>query len=160
VRAGSSGSRRVGYVIAVLVNTVLLFLLNVSPGWAAVPFLTATFTQVLPWINLSLAVSVVANVLYVAFDQRWFIAGCQIVLSAIALIVAMQLLRVFPFDFSAYQFDWQQVTRISLSIGVLGSAVSVLVSCGQLARAVPPPQQRPAPDPGGLEAGERIVADG
>ena len=141
VRAGSRGSRRVGYAVAIVIDVVLLFVLNASPGWAAVPFLTAAFVQVLPWINLSLAVSAGVNVVYLAFDKRWFVASCQIVMSVIALVVSVQLLTVFPFDFSAYGFNWELVTRTIVWIGVLGSSVSVLVACAQLVRAVLAPPE-------------------
>ena len=40
--------------VAMTVNLVLLFLVNVAPGWQAVPFLTET-TDVLLLVNLSMA---------------------------------------------------------------------------------------------------------
>ena len=34
-------SRRAGYLVAVVVNAVLLFVLNGQPGWQVLPFLTS-----------------------------------------------------------------------------------------------------------------------
>ena len=39
--------RRAGYAVAIAVNLVLLYLVNVAPGWQAVPFLTESTTEVL-----------------------------------------------------------------------------------------------------------------
>ena len=65
-------TRRVGYGVAMAVNAVLLYLINVSPGWDAVPFLTDGTTQVLGWVNASIVAGIVANALYVVVDRRWF----------------------------------------------------------------------------------------
>ena len=47
-------ARRSGYVVAAAVNAVLLYLVDVRPGWDAVPFLTADTTLVLGAVNASL----------------------------------------------------------------------------------------------------------
>ncbi|MBG0825186.1 hypothetical protein HS048_31330 [Planomonospora sp. ID91781] len=33
-----AAARRFGYSVAVIVDTVLLYMINVAPGWQAVPF--------------------------------------------------------------------------------------------------------------------------
>jgi hypothetical protein len=40
-RRPSVATRRVGYVVAAVGEATLLYLVNVWPGWQAVPFLTA-----------------------------------------------------------------------------------------------------------------------
>lgn len=134
----STTSRRVGYVVAALVNAVLIYLVNVWPGWQAVPFLTEGMDDVLAVVNLSLAATVVVNTAYLVYDPTWFTAAGQVVLSAIALAVAIRLLQVFPFDFSAYAVDWELVTRVVLGFAVLGSVVGVVVSLVRLVRALAP----------------------
>ena len=47
-------ARRAGYLIGALLNGALLWLVNVSPGWQAVPFLTQEFDGVLP-LSMALA---------------------------------------------------------------------------------------------------------
>ena len=124
----SAAARRGGYAVAGLVNAVLLYLVNVQPGWQVLPFLTDGMNDVLAVVNLSLAATLVVNLVYLVYDPPWFTAACQVVLSAIALTVAIRLLRVFPFDFSAYAVDWELLTRVVLWLAVLGSAVSIVVS--------------------------------
>src|SRR5690242_20176538 len=64
-------ARRVGYAAAVVVHMVLLFLLNVRPGWQVASFLTEDTPQVLVLLNLSLLAGVVANIVYVLADGPW-----------------------------------------------------------------------------------------
>ena len=58
-------------MVAMTVNLVLLFLVNVAPGWQAVPFLTESTTDVLLLVNLSMAAAVAANAVYSVFDPPW-----------------------------------------------------------------------------------------
>ena len=63
-RRPSTASRRAGYVVAAVINAVLLWLIHVWPGWDAVPFLTSDFATVLWLIDLSLVVTIALNLLY------------------------------------------------------------------------------------------------
>jgi hypothetical protein len=65
-------TRRFGYVVAVLINAVLLYAANVWPGWEAVPFLTADTALVMGLVNASIIVSLAANAAYVITDPPWF----------------------------------------------------------------------------------------
>lgn len=129
----SRAARRAGYVVAVAVNVVLLWLVDVSPGWSALHFLTGAFTEVLPLLNLSLAATVAANLVYLVRDSRRVRAIGQATLSAIGLALAARLLVVFPFDFSAYAGDWELVTRVVLVLALVGSAVGVITGLARLA---------------------------
>ena len=53
--------RRAGYLVAIVVNAALLFILNGQPGWQALPFLTSATSQVLGLVNLSLAVGLAVS---------------------------------------------------------------------------------------------------
>ena len=59
-----AASRRAGYVVAVGVNALLLYLLNRSPGWQSVPFLTDAMNRVIGVVNLSITAGLVANLVY------------------------------------------------------------------------------------------------
>ena len=133
-RTDRPAGRRAGYVIAVLVNAVLLWLINVSPGWQTLSWITDRFADVVWVINLSLIASIVANAIYVAYDPPRFRAACQIVISLIGLGASVLLLQVFPFDFSAYTLPWATVARVVLVIAIVGSAISVLVEVVRLVR--------------------------
>lgn len=128
--------RRLGYTIAVGVNAVLLYLINVAPGWDAVPFLTPATTQVLPWVNATLIATAVANVLYVVWDPRWFRALGDIVTTSIGVVAMMRLWQVFPFDFTGSSFDWALVARVALGVGIGGSLIGIVVALVTLVRSV------------------------
>ena len=128
--------RRLGYTIAVGVNAVLLYLINVAPGWDAVPFLTPATTQVLPWVNAALIATAVANVLYVVWDPRWFRALGDIVTTSIGVVAMMRLWQVFPFDFTGSSLDWALVARVALGIGIGGSLIGIVVALVTLVRSV------------------------
>jgi hypothetical protein len=129
-------SRRLGYTIAVAVNAVLIYLVNVSPGWDAVPFLTPATTEVLPWVNASMIAGVVANAVYVAWDPRWFKALGDVVTTSIGIVAMVRIWQVFPFDFTGSSFDWALVARFALGFGIGGSIVAILVALVTLVRSL------------------------
>src|SRR5947209_7393455 len=101
-----AAARRTGYMVAAAVNTVLLFLVNVSPGWEAVPFLTGKMTLVLGLVNLSMAAGVIANILFALYDPRWFKALGDLLTTGFGLVALVRMLQVFPFDFGGSSVDW------------------------------------------------------
>ena len=130
---GSRPARKVGYLVAVMVNVIMWILVNVRPGWRVLPFLTEGFTNVLWLVNLSLITSAAVNVLYLGYDPAWFKSVCQIGVSAIGMTAAIRMLQVFPFDFSASTIPWTALTRLLLVLAIFGSAVAVLVELVKLA---------------------------
>jgi hypothetical protein len=126
--------RRVGYVVAIAVNLVLIFVVNNLLDWGWPSFLTDDFEQLLPLINLSLMASIVANLIYLWFDPAWFKSMTQIVLGMISLVVTVRTLQVFPFDFSGYDVNWEAVTRVVLVFLIVVIGIAVLVEIGKLIR--------------------------
>jgi hypothetical protein len=126
------GVRRVGYLVAVLINAALLWLLHVWPGWEGVPFLTADFADVLWLVGLSLWVGVGANLLYLVLDPLWLTALGGLATTAIGLAAALRLWEVFPFDLDG---AWTTVVRVALVIGIVGAAIGILVNVVTAIRA-------------------------
>ena len=131
-----SGTRRVGYVIAALLNAGFLYVVQHLVEWDLFPWLTVEFEEVAPIISLSLLVSILVNVAYVFYDAAWFKALTQIVALAIALAATIQVYRVFPFDFSAYQFNWEAVARAVLILAMVGIVIGMIAEGMKLVRAV------------------------
>lgn len=127
-RRPSAAARRSGYVVAVLINAALLFGFNVWPGWDVLPFLTDDFTRVLTWVNVSIVVSIAANLAYLFNDTKRFKAFGDVVTQAVALAVTVMMWRVFPFDFGDSTFDWALVFRIVLGVAVVGTAIGIVVN--------------------------------
>lgn len=127
-------ARQVGYLVGAVVNGVLLWLVNVEPGWAALPFLTSELSDVLPLVNASIVVGALANLVYVAADPPWLRAAGDVVVTAVGLVALVTLWRVFPFDFTGQSFDWALLVRWVLGVGVIGSLIGIGVALATLTR--------------------------
>jgi uncharacterized membrane protein len=132
-RGESRSARKVGYLVAVLVNVIMLVIVNIRPGWQELSFLTGDFAGILWLVNLSMAFSAMVNLVYLWYDPAWFKSVSQVATSAISLAASLRILQVFPFDFSAYSFDWSALTRLALVLAIFGTAVSIVVELVRLA---------------------------
>jgi len=139
-RRPTVGTRRTGYVIAAALNAVLLYLVNVWPGWQAVPFLTEDTRQVLGLVNLSLAASIAVNLVYLAYDPRWVRSLGDLLTTSIGLAGIVRVWQVFPFDVDGYSVDWALVIRGVLVVAGVGAAIGILVQLVALIRAYRDPR--------------------
>jgi hypothetical protein len=131
-------ARRAGYAIAVVVNLALLFVANNLLAWDVLPFLTGEFATVLWLIDISLLATVAVNLAHMWYDPAWFKSSCQIGLGSISMLVALRMFQVFPFDFSAYEFDWERVTRFVIVLSMIGIGIGIVVETVKLARSMLP----------------------
>jgi hypothetical protein len=118
---------RLGYVVAIVVNAILLGLVNTWPGWQAVPFLTDDAASVVTLVNLSLWVGIVTNLVYVVADPPWLKALGTAVATAITLAVLLRTLQVFPFDFGDSTVNWDFWVRFWLWFLVAAVGIALLV---------------------------------
>ena len=125
--------RRFGYGVAVIVNLVMLVAVQFILDWGWLPFLTDEFRGLIPWISLSLLVSIVANLVYQFNDSTIVKSTGQILVNLVSLFVTYQIYLVFPFDFSAYAFNWEVALRILLILTIVGTGIGVLTETIKLA---------------------------
>ncbi len=130
-----SSRRSNGYLAAILVNAVLLYVANNLLGWGFPRFLTSDFGRVLWIINLSLVATIIVNFAYLGFDGNWFKSATQIGLNALTLTVSVRMYQVFPFDFSSYQFDYTAIARIVIILTIVGTLAAMIVELVKLATA-------------------------
>ena len=128
-------TRRFGYVVAVLINAVLLYATNVWPGWEAVPFLTADTVLVMGLVNASIIVNLAANAGYLITDPPWFKALGTVLTSAVGFVAAARIWKIFPFDFDGSAVDWSFLVRIVLGLAMVGSAIAAIVSVVAIAKS-------------------------
>jgi hypothetical protein len=130
-RRPSAGARRAGYVLAIFFSAALLVILNGSPGWQAIPFLTSATGQVLWLVNLSLAAGIAANLVYLGYDPPWLKSLGDLVTTGIGLAAAIRIWQVFPFDLSS---GWSTAVRVLLIVAIAGSCIALVVQLVTLAR--------------------------
>ncbi|MFZ2529198.1 MAG: hypothetical protein WAX14_16335 [Rhodococcus sp. (in: high G+C Gram-positive bacteria)] len=129
----TTARRRAGYVVAIVVNAVLLYAINGWPGWDAVPFLTDDTTVVLGWVNASIVVSIIANAVFLVADPPRLRAFGELATSAVGLYALTRMWQVFPFDFGAAgSVPWTTIVRVVLGVGIVGTIIAVLVSLVQV----------------------------
>ena len=130
-RRPSAGTRRAGYGVAILLNTIMLVVLNALPGWQAIPFLTSDTSQVLWLVNLCLAAGIAANVVYLAYDPPWLRSLGDLATTGIGLAAAIRIWQVFPFTLSS---GWSAAVRVLLAVAIAGSCIALVVQIVLLAR--------------------------
>jgi hypothetical protein len=130
-RRPSAGARRAGYGFAIVFSTTLLVVLNASPGWQAIPFLTSDTAQVLWLANLCLAAGIAANLVYLAYDPPWLRSLGDLATTGIGLATAIRIWQVFPFDLSS---GWSAAVRVLLAVIIAGSCIALVVQFVTLAR--------------------------
>ena len=135
-RRPPSTGRRLGYAIALVINALLLYAVNVWPGWQVVPFLTAETRAVVGLVNLSLIVGMIVNGVYIVVDRPAVRALGDLITLGVGLAVLVALWRVFPFDFDDAAFDWTLLIRIVLGLALFGTAVGIVVQVVVLVRSL------------------------
>lgn len=124
--------RRFGYGIAIAINVALLILVNNIVEWGLSGFITDGWSDVVPWINVSLSATLLANVIYMFNDAPVVKSSGQLVTNVITFLASYQIFRVFPFDFSGYTFNWGIVIRILLIVAMAGSAIGAVTEAYKL----------------------------
>ncbi|MGI9529147.1 MAG: hypothetical protein ACR2NG_05500 [Acidimicrobiia bacterium] len=132
----SLNARRAGYGIAALFNAVLLVIVNNVLAWGWFSWLTDDFELILPLINLSLLATILVNLAYMAYDAAWLKSLCEIGLLAISITVAVRTFRVFPFDFSAYSWDWDATVKLAITCAIIGMSIAIVVHTVKLIMAL------------------------
>jgi hypothetical protein len=135
-RRPTRAGRRLGYAIALVLNALLLYVVNVWPGWQTVPFLTAEAREVVDLVNLSLIVGMIANGVYIFVDRPAVKALGDLITLGIGLAVLLVLWQVFPFAFDDSAFDWTLLIRIVLGLALLGTSVGIVVQVVVLVRSL------------------------
>ncbi|WP_327004423.1 hypothetical protein OHA72_56895 [Dactylosporangium sp. NBC_01737] len=145
-------ARRFGYAVAVIVNLVIMYLLDVRPGWQAASPLTDATTQVIGLVNLSLLAGIVANTVYVFADGPGVKHLGDLTTTTISIVVLVRIWQVFPFDFGASTLPWGAATRALLVVALAGSGIAVPVHAVTLVRLAVERLGHPGPGGSGQHA--------
>jgi len=128
------GARRFGYVVAVVVNLGMLFLIHAWPGWDVVPFLSDRTTEVLPYVDASILATILVNTLYVVRDDRAAKASGDLVTNLVSFISLIRFWQVRPFDFDGVWGGWQPLVYVLLAVATIGTVIAALAQVTALIR--------------------------
>ncbi|MFA9430548.1 hypothetical protein [Egicoccus sp. AB-alg2] len=133
-RRHPTAANRAGYVVAIAVNGLLLWVAGRLLDWGWPGFLTEDFTEVLPLLTVSLVAGMLANAAFLVRDRGAFRALADLVTTTVGLAVAVRLWDVFPFDFAGYPQDWSWLVRVGLAVGIVGGTIAIVVNLVRLVR--------------------------
>ncbi|MCX2951402.1 hypothetical protein [Lentzea sp. NEAU-D7] len=135
-RKPATTARRGSYLAGALADTVLLVLVNVSPGWQAVPILTDAAADVVVAVDIALAIALVVNLVCLARPHRPLTALGDVVSTAAGLVALVRTLQVFPFAFAESTTDWATITRLALVSIIVVVCIALLVQLVVLVRVL------------------------
>jgi hypothetical protein len=90
--------RQAGYIGAVVFNAIFLAIAHNLVNWH-LPFITPAWDDVVWAIDLSVGGSIVANAVFMGYDERWFRTLVQIPVTMLALVAWITVVQVFPLNF-------------------------------------------------------------
>jgi hypothetical protein len=123
--------RIIGYSAAIFWNIILLIFFTFFYEYIAwystgadgsltiSPMLTGDYLTWLPVFAAALIICIVANIFLIVYDRYWLREAVQIILEIIGIVVVVDLVSVFPFDFS--------VIPDATASGVMPVAVTVVL---------------------------------
>lgn len=129
-------ARRGSYLVGALVDIALLVLINVSPGWRAVPALTEEAAAVVIVVDIGLAVALVVNLLCLVRPRRPLTAVGDVVSTAAGLVALIRTVQVFPFTFADPATDWATIVRLTLISIIVVVSIALLVQFVVLVRFI------------------------
>jgi hypothetical protein len=127
-------ARPVSHLAGALVDITLLVLINVSPGWRAVPVLTEEAADVVVAVDITLAVALVVNLFCLIRPRRLATAAGDVISTAAGLAALIRTIQVFPFAFTSSTTDWTTVARMTLISIVVVVSIALLVQVVVLVR--------------------------
>ena len=134
--ADRTATSRSGSVGSAVINALLLWGINIWPGWQILPFLTPDMTRALDLINASLIASLIVNLVCAVIHSRALLALGNIVVMGIGVAALLRLWEVFPFDFGTSWSGWPVLVRVFLVLGIVGSIIGAIVEVVNFFRAL------------------------
>ncbi len=123
-KAPVSAARKIGYIVSIVVFILLLYIVRHLREWG-LHFLTEDFNRCLFYIQLSLYVSIGAQVLFIFYDNRWFKHLIQVIVNIASALSLIMIYVIFPFYIE--DGHWIKWIKIGLLILFGLTVISVLV---------------------------------
>ncbi len=134
--------RVAGSIVAIIWALIVFVVVNVYPEYIAYyqgvtadgvnqllryPILTGELTNVLPILNITIALTIVGHIIAIAFDYYVLRQILEIVLHVFGIVVAAVFLRVFPFDYSDLPLGNVAEALPTITVAILVAVIILLV---------------------------------
>ncbi|MGZ7119187.1 MAG: hypothetical protein ACXVH2_05730 [Methanobacterium sp.] len=116
------------YITAIIFGLIFLYIANNLLNWN-IYFITGALNQVLWIINLSIIVTIIGNILLLAYSPQWFRHVIKIIINIISLISIYFVYIVFPFNFYNSFINWG--VSIFLILIMIGIVIAIIVEVYQ-----------------------------
>jgi hypothetical protein len=125
-KIGEKADKPAEYIVNILINILLFYVFSRLETW--LPFLTDSFSAILPLFYISIGATIIANFVFLFFGYRLFVGLTKAALNIWSIIVLVSLYYIFPFDFSAYtNANWELIVKIFLMLVIFGTAIAAVV---------------------------------
>jgi len=130
-----SGGKRFGYFLAILINCAMIYIANNLLVWD-VPYLTNDYMRCLWAINLSLAVTIFSNFIFMFFDRKWFHSLMEAVGTVFSFISTYVFWQIFPLDINEIWANWVHIGLVILmAILAFSFVVQIIQTIHQYSRS-------------------------
>lgn len=116
------------FIGAIIANAILIYVFNNLLNWY-IPWLMQTFVTALWIFNISFGATILFNMLYLAYDAKWFRTLGQLCLNIISLAAISTLYQVFPF---AVNTNHENNIRLFLIIILFCIFIAIVVELTKL----------------------------
>jgi uncharacterized membrane protein len=144
-----------GYSVVIFFNVALLvffsffhryiawYAANPDGSITRLPLLTADYFSFLPILVAAFVITIIAYIVLITYDPYWLRETIQIALGVIGIAVIVNLLVIFPFDFSVIPNDYVAgivpgvvaavfvLVAVGLGIGALVRFIKLMVTVGR-----------------------------
>jgi len=119
-----SGGRKIGYIVAIVVMIVLIYILRHLREWG-LTFLTEDFSKCLFYIELSIYISIIAQALFILYDNRWFKHLIQAITNIASGVALIMVYVIFPFAIE--DGTWIKWIKIGILVLFGLTVISIIV---------------------------------
>jgi hypothetical protein len=93
--------RVLGHLLLVILFALIMYAFNNLIRWEA-QVINTDWSKVLPVINISLGLTILAQLIFIFYDPRKFQSVIRIILDIFSFIVLYRLFAVYPFRFELF----------------------------------------------------------
>lgn len=117
------------FIGAIIVNVIVLYVVNNLLSWH-LGFILPSFQDVLWILNISIGMTILANIIFLIYHPGWFRSIMQIILNILGFMVCYYLYTIFPFIFSNAAYTI--ALKILIILGMVGVIIASIVEVFRL----------------------------